>query len=189
MPPATSTRDRIMEAVRLQIEANGVEFSLGHALLDAGVSRGSFAHFFPSKLDAIAAVLRPMLEEQCRFIPSKRDELDPGADLIAWSDSLFQLLSRSVGLASCLISSAVDPGAMLYPFTLQLAQSLEKCLGPVRDAGLISSEVTTHNALLVIIAAAMMSDTCYNNYEDVPSEKRVEASKSFATVFVNGLSP
>lgn len=189
MPPAISTKDRIIEAVRLQIETNGLEFSLGDTLRKAGISNGSFNRYYKTKMDVIIEVIRPLIEEQCRFIPPKLDEPDPRADLVAWSEALRLLLASSVGLGGRLISAAPDADSMLYPFVVQLAESLSGFLGSAKSgSNPIAEYVSDEIALLIIIAAALMADTYLDQYDGITLSHRTETSKFYETVFLRGLS-
>lgn len=71
MTPATDTRERILESARQLIYTRSyADVGVAEICADAGVRKGSFYHFFPSKRDLTIAVL------ESTFADLKRDLLD-----------------------------------------------------------------------------------------------------------------
>ncbi len=174
MPPRVDTRQRLIEsAVELIHERSYASVGVTAICQHAGVQKGSFYHFFPSKHDLALAAIEAMIDHYDRVVFKPSLSIDgPALDRIervfarAWSDQL-ATTNEANRLPGCQLGNlAAELGAQdesirmrlqaaFDHFEEQLEQSLDQggpSPEPRAEASLVSQAVFAYLQGVLLLA-------------------------------------
>lgn len=104
----TDTRERILHAASRLVMLHGFNHTgIGQILLDAGVPKGSFYHYFPSKDDLGYALVNAYGEAIMQHLQNSLQQ-HPGSSLQALQDFFLQLITvfeQDFGQCNCMLGN------------------------------------------------------------------------------------
>ena len=156
------TRRRILEAAVLCFERRGFDRTTTRAIADrAGIAVGTLYAYFPDKRVILLELLEQTVAEVARFVvealePERWREGDPAEGIRALIDAVFHVQGLRPGLQRILwerFFGDADFRAVMESIEDRVQQALERCLGVLRDRGVLRPGIPRRTAARVIFHA------------------------------------
>ena len=160
--------DRILEVAGEVFAEAGVQASLDDIACRAGVGPGTLYRHFPNRECLLAAALADSWQELLRFSERLGDEPDAAVALRSWLIELARHVGVYGGLPESVARALRDRESPLGLSCDRAASSTSRLLARAQDAGVVRTDVTADDLLVIASSLAWAVDKSGRSQADVP---------------------
>ncbi|WP_329372909.1 TetR/AcrR family transcriptional regulator [Streptomyces sp. NBC_01483] len=163
---AARNRRSLLDAAAAELAEQGLEVSIARIAARAGVAKGTVFNHFPTKEDLIAEIFGDRVACLVTLGETLLEEVDPGSALLRFMTAGIELQANDRSFCQ---AAAAIPGShpRVRAASERLAQTAETLTARARDAGMIRPDVTGHDIVLLLGAAAQAAAPLGNTMPDL----------------------